>query len=285
LGTVSTRKSHPHRITGEGGFLRLVSYPRNLMQSAQSPLTLFASIRIHSPVCAHRTGRWFDVDLIGSGYATFLLWAFIYARSTLFIRLWYPLPLDVFFNQLKTSLSKRMEIICLPGESGNTCRKASRVNSSSAFRAGSALATVSQLVWLSLRWRASSNCLLVMRVIRCFMIIPPFLSTGPAKGYASDNLSTPGIDEHQNMRSHHSEVSPSMFTIPGRGRDSNTSWRLVNQIGIRKIQAMLAQVLLPFGLIPLILHKYIVYTYVFTRKGFYSPIANPSVCQSKTGGT
>jgi len=55
------------------------------------------------------------------------------------------------------------------------------------------------------------------------MIIPPFLSTGPAKGYASDDLSTPGIDEHQNMRPYHSEVSPSVFAIHGRGRDGNTS--------------------------------------------------------------
>jgi len=78
------------------------------------------------------------------------------------------------------------------------------------------------------------------------------------------------------MRSYHSEVSPSMFAIPGRGRDSNTSWRLVNQIGIQKIQPMLAQILLPFGLIPLILHERIVYTYVFTCKGFYSIVASQS---------
>jgi len=116
------------------------------------------------------------------------------------------------------------------------------------------------------------------------MVIPPFLSTGPAKGYASDDLSTPSIDKHQNMRSYHSKVSPSMFAILGRGRDSNTSWRLVNQIGIQKIQAMLVQILLPLGLIPLILHKCIVYTYVFTRKGFYSLVANPSMCQPKAGG-
>jgi len=88
-GTATTDQSHPRRVTGMGGFLRLVSYcPRNLMQSAQSPSTLFAPIRVHSPVCVLRTGRRFDVDLIGSGYATFLLWVSIYARSTLFIRLW-----------------------------------------------------------------------------------------------------------------------------------------------------------------------------------------------------